>query len=177
MVQMDGQLRKPIPILLRIIGAALTVVGLVGAFYGSLEIFFFHLFSTGGKFYYDGFGMGSLWFMLLAAMNLGYYLVAAVCLPLGIGYMRLRSWTLPLAQLTLWFWLGAGIWLAGTGVSLLPSLFRLDLPRDVLWMRLVITAVFLLIFLLLLPVLLLRFYKSSLVRAAFEARHPKLCWT
>ncbi len=101
-------MQKLISPFLRLLGGALLLVGLVGAYYGPLEIFVFYLFSEGGQFYYDGFGMGSLWFAYLVVQNLGYYIIAAICIPIGLGHIWLRRWALTLARLTLWFTLGSG---------------------------------------------------------------------
>jgi len=106
-------MRKLIPYLLRAVGLVLTLIGLVAAYYGPLEIFVFYFFSEGGRFHYDGFGMGSLWLAALVVQNLGYYVIAALCLPLGVGHVKLRRWALTLTQLTLCFWLGTGLLLLG----------------------------------------------------------------
>ena len=98
-------IQKPISIFLRIIGVGLLSVGLVAAYYGPLEIFVYYLFSKGGRFYYDGFGMGSLWFAALVVQSIGYYLIAALFIPVGIGYVTLRRWALTLTRLYTWFWL------------------------------------------------------------------------
>ena len=164
-------------VFLRLLGGALLLVGLVGAFYGPLEIFVFYIFSEGGQFYYDGFGMGSLWFAYLAAQNLGYYLVAAICIPLGLGHLWLRRWALTLARLVAWFWLGGGLLLIGNLIWLIPAALRLDLSREVLIFRLVAVGVAAFIFLVLLPVLGLWFYKSERVTAVFLAQDARAYWT
>jgi hypothetical protein len=169
-------LQKKIPVFLKILGIVLIIVGLVAAYYGPLEIFVFYLFSEGGRFYYDGFGVGSFWFAALVVQNLGYYIIAALCLPVGIGYVRLRRWALTLTQLYLWFWLGVGIWLIGNGVLLIPSLCRI-FNRNVLFLQLTILGVSSCLFLILLPALALWFYRSRRVRAVFEAHDPHRYWT
>lgn len=63
-------MNKLIPLFLKFVGIGLTIIGIVGVYYGPLEIYVFYLFSQGGPFYYDGFGMGSLWFASLVVMNL-----------------------------------------------------------------------------------------------------------
>ncbi len=115
-------MRKITTIFLKAIGLVLILIGLVAAYYGPLEIFVFYLFSEGGQFYYHGFGMGSLWFAALVVQNIGYYLIAALFLPVGIGHMRKRRWALTLTQLYLWFWLGFGILLFGNFILLIPSI-------------------------------------------------------
>jgi hypothetical protein len=169
-------MHKPTSFLLRTIGAVLLLVGLVGAYYGPLEIFVFYLFSRGGQFYYDGFGMGAFWFGALVVQNLGYYVIAVICLPLGIGHLGLRRWTPTLARLVLTFWLGAGLLLLGNGLLLIPAFFKLDLERNVLLFRLIAGGTALLCALVLLPVLGLWFYKRETVQAAFKANEEQGTW-
>ena len=168
---------KLLPTFLRIVGVFLLIVGLVGAYYAPLEIYVLYLFSEGGRFHYDGFGVGSFWFATLVVMNLGYYLIAAVCLPLAVGHIRLRCWSLTLAQLYTWFWLGAGILLVANSILLLPSVFRLDLERGIIITRVILVGVSSLIALVFLPLLGLWFYKSDKVRSVFVAHDPNLYWT
>ena len=168
---------KLLPTFLRIVGVFLLIVGLVGAYYAPLEIYVLYLFSEGGRFHYDGFGVGSFWFAALVVMNLGYYLIAAVCLPLAIGHIRLRRWGLTLAQLYAWFWLGAGILLVVNSVLLIPSAFGLDLEREIIINRVILVGVSSLIVLVILPLLALWFYKSDKVRSVFETHDPNLYWT
>jgi hypothetical protein len=170
-------MHKFILILLKAIGAVALAIGLVAAYYGPLEIFVFDFFSPGGRFYYEGFGFGSFWFAALVVQNLGYYLIAAICLPLGIGHLTLRRWALTLSQLCLWFWLGAGLLLLLNLLALIPAALRLDLSREVLYLRLSLAGVTLLVFLLLLPALGLWFYRSPGVRQVFETHDAKSYWT
>lgn len=162
---------------LRTVGVALILVGVVAAYYGPLEIFVFYLFSEGGRFYYDGFGMGSFWFAALVVQNIGYYVIAALFIPVGVGHVKLRRWALTLTQLYIWFWLGAGILLFGDLILLMPSVLRLDLNQDVLLLQLVTVGVSSLFFLVLLPILALWLYKRENVKSAFEERDSNRYWT
>ena len=94
---------------LAIIGALLLLVGVAAAFFGPVEMYCFYLFSRGGRFYYEGFGFGSFMFGNIAAQIVGYYLIAAVAIPLGYGHLKRRRWARPLALALLWFWLVVGI--------------------------------------------------------------------
>lgn len=163
--------------LLKITGAVLLLVGLVAAYYGPLEIHVFYFFSEGGRFHYEGFGMGSFWFGALVGQNIGYYLIAALLIPAGIGHLRLRRWALTITQLYLWFWLGAGIVLIINMLLLLPVAFSLDLPGELLSQRLLIIGLFSIITLVLVPVAALWFYRSEKVKAVFEEHDPKRYWT
>jgi hypothetical protein len=93
-----------IPKFLRVIGFVLVLFGLVAAYYGPLEIFVFYLFSEGGQFHYDGFSVGSFWFAALVVQNIGYYIIAALFLPVGIGHLKQCRWALTFTQLYLWVW-------------------------------------------------------------------------
>ena len=162
--------------LIRTIGAVLMLLGLVGAYYGPLEIFVFYIFSKGGQWYYEGFGMGTFWFGALVVQNLGYYTVAAICIPLGIGHLGLRRWTLTLTRLVLTFWLGAGILLLSDAFLLIHTALKLDLERDVLLFRLIATGTVLLCMLVLLPVLGLWFYKREGILAVFKSNEGGGTW-
>lgn len=168
---------KLIRVLLKIIGFALILVGLVAAYYGPLEIFVFYLFSEGGRFHYDGFGVGSIWFAALVVQNIGYYVIAAICIPIGIGHLKLRRWALTLTQLYIWFWLGAGILLAANLIALIPQTFNLELSQDQLITRLAIIGVFTFFSLILLPVLALWFYRNKKVSSLFWENDPYTYWT
>ena len=160
------------PILFRVIGVMLIIVGIVAAYYGPLELFMFYLFSEGGRFYYEGLGVGSYGFAALVVQDIGYYVIAAIFLPVGIGYVKLRRWSVTLTQLYAWFWLGAGILLVGNGFLLIPSIFKLDLERNVLLFQLAAVGLSSLILLIILPVLALWFYKTERVKAVFKEHDP-----
>jgi hypothetical protein len=121
--------------------------------------------------------MGSFWFAALVIQNIGYYTIAALCIPVGIGHVKLRRWALSLTQLYLWFWLGAGIWLFGNFILLIPSVLKLGLNRDVLLFQSFTVGVSLLCFLVLLPILALWLYKRETVISAFEEADSNRYWT
>jgi len=133
-------MKRWIPLLLKSVGVMLTLVGLVAVYYGPLEIYVFYLFSEGGHFHYEGFGMGSFWFGALVVQNLGYYIIAALCLPIGIGHLKICRWALTITRLYLWFWLGSGVLLLGNSLLLISPTMDLNLTRDVLAIRLAILA-------------------------------------
>ena len=167
---------KPIPILLKVIGIFLVTVGLIGAYYGPLEIFVFYLFSEGGRFHYDGFGVGSLWFAALVVQNIGYYVVAAICIPIGYGHIYYRRWALTLTQLFAWFWLGTGILLVGNLIVFVPQVVKLDINPEILITRLTIIGIVSFISLILIPILLLWFYGSKKTKSVFEERDQNMYW-
>lgn len=163
--------------LVQTIGLVLVFTGLVAAYFAPLEIYVLYLFSAGGSLAYDGFRVGTLWFAVLVVMNLGYYAVAAICLPAGIGHLKLRRWGYTLTRLFLWFWLGAGLWLAGNLLLLLPTALRLDLSPGALALRLTVSSAAAVAGLIGLPLLVLRFYHGEQVRQAFAQSDPHEYWT
>lgn len=169
-------MQKLVPLLLKAAGLGLILLGFVGAYYGPLEIYCFYFFSPGGRFAYEGFGVGSLWFGGLVVQNLGYYAVAAVCLPLGIGHLGLRRWGLKLTRLALWFWLGAGLLLAGHAALLVPAVLQLDASREVLLGQMAAVGLAGLVGLVALPAAGLWLYNSGRVRAAFGQNGPRNTW-
>ncbi len=174
---MIERLKSHLPIALRLSGFGLLLVGLVAAYYGPLEIYVFYFFSDGGRFSYEGFGMGSLWFAALVVQNLGYYLTAALLIPVGVGHIRLRRWALTLTRLYAWFWLGAGLLLAANLAGLIPPALDLDLPQDVVVQRLVVAGLVSLTGLVLLPALVLWFYGTEAVETAFDQHDQSRYWT
>lgn len=93
---------------LRFIGVALTMVGAGALAIAPLELICFRWFAEGGRFGYEGFGYGSFMFGNMAMQILGYYVIAAIAIPLGIGHLGLRRWVrlvMP-ALLRVWWVLG-----------------------------------------------------------------------
>ncbi len=170
-------MKKLIRVVLKIVGFALILVGLVAAYYGPLEIYVFYLFSEGGRFHYDGFGMGSIWFAYLVVQNIGYYVIAAICIPIGIGHIKLRRWALTLTQLYIWFWLGSGILFTANLLTLIPQILSLNLSQDILLTRLIIIGVITFFVLIFLPTLALLFYRTKKVSSLFRENDPNTYWT
>jgi hypothetical protein len=166
-----------LPTLLRFVAVPLIAVGIVAAYYGPLEIHVFYLFSEGGRFHYDGFGMGSVWFAALVVQNLGYYLVAALCLPVGIGHLKLRRWAHTLTLLYCWFWLGAGILLFGHFLWLVPSVLGLEPDPTLGRLQVVPIAIVSFVALVVAPAVALGIYRGAAVRSVFEAHDPNRYWT
>jgi len=173
---MTGEQKLPW-IILKTAGLLMIAVGLVAAYYGPLEIYVFYLFSPGGRFYFEGFAVGSLWFAYLVLQNLGYYLLAALLLPLGIGTFTHRRWAYTLTRVVLWLWLGAGLLLNLNWVWMVLYLLRVDPSNSTLTLRIVVFSIFLGLMTVATPVLLLWFYSRDAVRNAFEINDPRHYWT
>ena len=88
-INVDHRDRSPI---LVAIGALLLLIGIAAALLGPAEMYCFYLFSEGGRFHYEGFGFGSFMFGNIACQIIGYYVIAAVFIPLGYGHVRMRRW-------------------------------------------------------------------------------------
>ncbi|MCK4452182.1 MAG: hypothetical protein KAW49_07060 [Anaerolineae bacterium] len=154
-------------LILTIIGGFLLLAGIAVAFLGPAEMYCFYLFSEGGRFHYKGFGFGSFMFGNIACQIIGYYLIAALCIPLGYGHLKVRRWarTLSLTLLGLWLVVGAP----------LTVVFFLILvtAKDLSLLAVLIAVIFLALSYLVIPALLIRFYQSRNVRLTFEARDPR----
>jgi hypothetical protein len=157
-------------LVLAVIGVLLLIVGAVAAFLGPLEMYCFYLFSEGGRFHYDGFGFGSFMFGNMACQIIGYYLIALLCIPLGYGHLKVRRWARTLSLALLRFWLVVGIPLT------IVFLFILVTAKDLSLAAVLAVVVFLGVSYLVLPALLIRFYRSRGVRLTFEARDPSSYW-
>lgn len=167
---------RAVALLLRLAGGLLVAVGLIAAWYGPYEIYVFYLFSPGGPFHYDGFGVGSLWFAYLVLQNVAYYVVAALLLPVGIGHLHRRAWALPLTRLFLWCWLGGGLLLALYLPWLLPFLPDTGVSPAVYQQRLVIAGAVGTAALVVMPALLLWLYHRRAVTAYFARSDVESSW-
>jgi len=157
------------PILV-LFGVLLLLVGVAMVFVGPLEMYCFYLFSEGGRFHYEGFGFGSFMFANIAAQIVGYYLIAAVALPLGYGHVKRQRWARTLSLTLLGFWLVVGIPLMVVFLFVLVASKGLSLLTG-----LVIIAALALSYAVI-PGLLFWFYGSRDVRLTFEDRDSNSCW-
>ena len=152
-----------LPIFIKVIGFVQLIVGIVALYYGPLEIYVFYLFSEGGQFHFPGFGVGSVWFAVLVAHNIAYYILAAMLLPLGIGSIRLKRWALPLSQAYLWLMLAAGVLFTINLLFLFPVVYDVNVDAGTAVLRFILVLALASLLLIVLPSLLLIFYRSSRV--------------
>ncbi|MBN1934977.1 MAG: hypothetical protein JW934_09950 [Anaerolineae bacterium] len=141
-------------------------VGILGAFFGPVELYCFYLFEEGGPFHYPGFGFGSFMFGNIATQIIGYYVIAALFIPLGYGHFVGRRWARTLALTLLWSWIVVGVPLSIVFLFVLLTAKDLSLAWALVALALTVSGY------LILPWLLIRFYDSRGVRAAFEVRDP-----
>ena len=164
---MDFKNRSPILIFF---GVMLLLFGVAMAFLGPLEMYAMYLFSAGGRFHYEGFGIGSFMFGNISAQIVAYYLIAVVCMPLGYGNIMRRRWARTLSLAVLGFWLVAGI------PFIVAFMFILMASKDVTLPILLIALTTLALSYAAVPVLLIRFYRSRDVRLTFEKKDPRPNW-
>jgi hypothetical protein len=91
------------------LGIIFLTIGIICIFIAPLEVICFYFFIEGGRFYFEGFNFGSLLFSFIAVQIIGYYIIAAVFIPLGYGHLKLRFWVRRLSLALLWFWMIVGI--------------------------------------------------------------------
>ncbi|MGC9357769.1 MAG: hypothetical protein ACP5GX_07880, partial [Anaerolineae bacterium] len=147
----------------------LLLIGLAAALLGPYEIYVFYLFSEGGRFHYDGFGFGSFMFANIAWQVLGYYAIAALLLPLGYGHIRARRWARRMMVALLWCSLIVGLPL------IIVFLFMLSVKELSPTASIVLVVASGLAYLVV-PGLLIRFYRGENVRRTFETRDPHSHW-
>jgi hypothetical protein len=160
----DRNRPSKLALLVKCSGGFFLLVGAVAAVMGPIETYCFYLFGPGGRFQYPGFGFGSLMFANVAVQIAGYYLIAAVFLPLGYGHLTLRRWARTLGEALLWCWVVVGVPLVVFFVLVL--LQAKPITKGVL--PLLGLSCFLLYPLI--PAGLLYFYRRSDVREVFETR-------
>ncbi len=156
--------------ILAVIGCVLLLVGIAVAFLGPVEMYCFYLFSEGGRFHYAGFGFGSFMFGNIACQIIGYYLIAMLLIPLGYGHLKMRRWARILSLTLLWFWLVAGVPL------LVVFFFVAVTAKDLSLVAVLIMIIALGLSYLVIPGLLIQFYRSRNIRLTFETRDPKSHW-
>jgi hypothetical protein len=157
-------------LILAVIGVLLLSVGIVAAFLGPAEMYCFYLFSEGGRFHYEGFGFGSFMFGNIACQIVGYYLIAALFIPLGYGHLKVRRWARTLSLTLLWFWLVVGVPLIVVFFFILAGSKELSLAAAL------IVVICLGLSYTIVPGLLIWFYRSRNVKLTFETKDPKPYW-
>ena len=100
-------------------------------------------------------------------MSIGYYLIAALCIPLGYGHLRVRRWARTLSLTLLGCWLVVGAPLTVVFFLILIT------AKDLSLLAVLIAAIFLTLSYLAIPSLLIRFYRSRNVGLTFETRDPR----
>ena len=154
-------------LVLTALGVVLLLAGIGCAFLGPVELYVFYLFSEGGRFHYEGFRFGSFMFGNIAVQVAGYYLAAAVLVPLGYGHVRLRRWARSLALALLWTWSILGMPLLVVLFFMTVSVKSFSTAGGVALIALLASSYFVL------PWLGMRFYQGRNVRGTFEAHDQR----
>ncbi len=157
-------------LILMLIGIPVMLIGIIAAVYGPIEFYPLYMFSEGGRFHYEGFGLGSLMFGNIAVQILGYYLVALIFIPLGYGHLRRRRWVRKFALSLLWFWLIVGAPLALLFILMLFSVK--EIQPVMTWVIVAFTGFSYPV----LPALLIAFYRREDVRLTLEYRDLRDNW-
>ena len=115
----------------------------------------------------------------MLAFDVLVYLAIGGCLAaLGVGSIRARRWSRPLALVAGWVWLAIGVVSVLMVVFLVPpSLSASGMPAGTAGCAVAALGIFFSLFLVLLPALLVRFYGREDVRRTIEARDPLPGWT
>ncbi|MFC1477592.1 hypothetical protein ACFL6L_03890 [candidate division KSB1 bacterium] len=156
--------------ILVLLGVLQLLIGIAAVCFGPAELYCFYLFSEGGPFYYDGFGFGALMFGYIACQIIGYYVIAAVFIPLGYGHVYRRRWTLPLSQTLLWFWLIIGLPVIGFFIPAAAS------KQFSFTAYIVIPVLFVILLYAGIPGILLWFYNHRTVRSIFSRHDTRTYW-
>ncbi len=157
-------------LLVRGLGLVLLLGGIGVAFMGPLEMHCFYLFSRGGPFYYQGFGVGSFMFANLAAQISGYYIIGALLVILGYGHLVLRGWARHLSLALARVWVVAGIPLV------LAFLFVLLSSKDVSMVGGILAVVLAAISYPAVPWAVSRLYRTPGMRGVLADPGGRACW-
>ncbi len=152
-------------LLIKILGILQLAIGLFSLGIAPLEIYSYYLLSEGGRFYYDGFGVGSFLYGLIFAQIIGYYFIAFILITIGYGHLKLKNWALKLSKSFIWFWILFGLPIMIFFLPLL-SMKEIDVKYPIFFSVLII-----LLFLIIIPGLLLSFYNQKNVKKLFRNRN------
>jgi len=147
--------QKKLYSILKIIGAISIVIGTISTLIAPLELYCFYLFSEGGPFHYEGFGMGSFMFAAITFQIVAYYLIGFIFLMLGYGHIKLKSWIKAYSLILIKFWLVIGsplIIIVGIFIAMTKSL---SIYLGILFFVVLVSLYFIF------PFILLRFYNSN----------------
>ena len=149
-------------LLIRIAGILFLFTGLVSLFAFPAEFTSFYSFSNGGAFNYEGFGFGSILFAVILICVFMYAALALICIPVGIGNIKSTYWGYRLSRILFITVIAIGI----TSVICIGLSFHLldsfSIPQYIVIISILI------ITLVVLPYLLLRFYKNQKTKQIFS---------
>ncbi len=119
--------------------------------------------------------------MMIPAV-LFYVLLAAWCISMGIGSIKARRWARALLLVTSWIWLVGGIVGFIYLLLFMPDMFEKmgeneQMPAGAALIAKYVVMVFMAVFYVIIPTVLILFYGSKNVKATCEFRDTKVRWT
>lgn len=153
--------KKKARIIIIILGFLQLAIGLISLGFAPLEVHSYYLFSEGGRFHYDSFGIGSILYGLIFAQIAGFYFLALLFIPLGYGHVTFKKWVPGLSKSYIWFWVIFGMPVALFFLPLL-SMKEIGMRYSVL-----AGTLFIILFIVIIPAFLLCFYNQKTVKELF----------
>ena len=148
-------------VIIKILGLLQLAIGLFSLVIAPLEIYSFYLFSEGGPFHYENFGIGSFMFGMIAGQIIGYYSIAFLFIAVGYGHLKFQQWALNFSVSCIWFWIIFGLPILFL-ISPLASMKDITVQNPVLALSL-----FIILLIVVIPGLLLYFYNQRNVKELF----------
>ena len=155
-------------ILIKAIGVLFLVVGLLSLFAFPAEFTSFYAFSSGGAFYYVGFGFGSILFTVILTDALLYAVLALVLIPVGIENIKSTYLGFKLSRI-----LFMTVMVMGIAAAFCFG-FSLQLRNFLNIAQSIVIILLILISLVFLPFLLLCFYNQKTERLFSPSRNTYL---
>lgn len=149
--------------MVRIAGGFFLSAGLFSLFSVPAEFSSFYAFTKGGLFQFEGFGFGSLLFAFIFVNTMLYAALAAICIPIGIGNIKLTYWGYRISRIITIAVIVIGVASTiciGLSFRLLDS-FRV--PQYIMLIMISLTA------LVVFPYLILRFYNNQKTKQIFNS--------
>lgn len=154
-------------LIVKILGIIQLLIGFSTLVIAPIEIYSFYLFSEGGVFYYDGFGIGSFIHGLIVAQIFAFYGIGLLLIIIGYGHIKLKNWSLNLSLGSIWFWIIFGL---PVMVFFLPLLAMKEINTQYPILLLAFAAMLLII---VIPGLLLLFYNQKSVKELFRTHNKQ----
>jgi hypothetical protein len=119
----------------------------------------------------------------LTPAMVSYVVISAVLIGVGIGSCKTRRWARALSLVLAWSWLAVGVVSMVMMAFFLPSILKTSqpqgqqVPQAALLIGMIIGMGFMGILFIVVPGVLVFFYRSPHVKATCEARNPSPSWT
>ena len=164
---MDKTSSKLVHYFIKFIGVSLLIIGVTAACVAPAESYCYYLFSEGGRFHYEGFGFGSFMFANITMQIWAYYIIALVCIPLGIGHLKKQVWIRKISLAFIWVWFIVGI-------PILPIILSIFITsKEPSFFLVIFSGLIALLSYTLFPSLLIKFYKSKKIEFALLNMNSK----